>query len=310
MGSNIKMNIRRDLARWFYVDLAGGNTTLIAGSGRSGTSWLANICNYRNDFRYMFEPLNPASFREPQHIESWCLSKEAQSPMVERMLTGELDGDWVDSRNRRFIARRRLIKEIRSNLMLTWMQSRFPKLKIVTIVRNPLMVAASRARLNRLSDGSEWVWKPSLERLLKEPNLIAMLSTSELALLKKQIGCGIALETIADWCINNLVALRLSPLDGTHRVYYEALSDHTEATVKALLEFIGVPYEASVLDMVARPSETSRHQSATNDDLHDGVAAEAWISDLTEREVEVGLELLDTFNVRQLYTPEWGPVHE
>jgi hypothetical protein len=32
------------------------NTIFLAGTGRSGTTWLSNIINYKNEYRYMFEP--------------------------------------------------------------------------------------------------------------------------------------------------------------------------------------------------------------------------------------------------------------
>ena len=34
-------------------------TVLLAGTGRSGTTWAANIINYANTYRFMFEPFYP-----------------------------------------------------------------------------------------------------------------------------------------------------------------------------------------------------------------------------------------------------------
>ena len=51
------------IVKYGCFDWAGDDVVLISGSGRSGTSWLANICNYKNDFRYIFEPLNPKKIR-------------------------------------------------------------------------------------------------------------------------------------------------------------------------------------------------------------------------------------------------------
>ena len=38
------------------------NTVLVAGSGRSGTTWLAQILNFRKEFRMIFEPMTRKSF--------------------------------------------------------------------------------------------------------------------------------------------------------------------------------------------------------------------------------------------------------
>ncbi len=34
-------------------------TVFVSGVGRSGTTWVANIINYANDYRFMFEPFHP-----------------------------------------------------------------------------------------------------------------------------------------------------------------------------------------------------------------------------------------------------------
>jgi len=306
LGANIEMTVRQKLARRFYLDLAGEDTTLISGSGRSGTSWLANICNYRNDFRYMFEPLNPDAHKSNCEVESWCLSESDDSLLVRRMLAGNLRGRWVDSRNQCFFAQRRLIKEIRSNLMLGWMQQHFSVLKIVVIIRNPLMVAASRMRLDKLTDGSQWIWKPSLDRLLKEPHLNALLSSTERALLGQQVGQGVVMETIADWCINNLVARRLPSSSQLTTVYYEAMTAKPEATIKSLFEHINVRYDPIVLDMVRTPSETARVQ---RNDATDSNRGPDWAKDLSDKDSKLAMELLEAFDINQLYTADWAPVN-
>ena len=45
-----------------YVDLEKGDhrsSVFLAGSGRSGTTWLSEIINHRRGYRYVFEPFNP-----------------------------------------------------------------------------------------------------------------------------------------------------------------------------------------------------------------------------------------------------------
>ena len=34
-------------------------TTVLAGSGRGGTTWLAELINYENDYRFMFDLIEP-----------------------------------------------------------------------------------------------------------------------------------------------------------------------------------------------------------------------------------------------------------
>jgi len=190
--------------------------------------------------------------------------------------------------------------------MLGWMQQHFSVLKIVVIIRNPLMVAASRMRLDKLTDGSQWIWKPSLDRLLKEPHLNALLSSTERALLGQQVGQGVVMETIADWCINNLVARRLPSSSQLTTVYYEAMTAKPEATIKSLFEHINVRYDPIVLDMVRTPSETARVQ---RNDATGSNRGPDWAKDLSDKDSKLAMELLEAFDINQLYTADWAPVN-
>ena len=50
-----------------YVDLGKGDhrdAVFLAGSGRSGTTWLSEVINYKGGYRYVFEPsTRPGSAR-------------------------------------------------------------------------------------------------------------------------------------------------------------------------------------------------------------------------------------------------------
>lgn len=61
----------------FGVDLAKGDhrrTVLIAGTGRSGTTWLSGLVNHDRRYRDVFEPFNPGKveafrgFRSKQYL--------------------------------------------------------------------------------------------------------------------------------------------------------------------------------------------------------------------------------------------------
>lgn len=40
------------------------NTIIVAGSGRSGTTWLGDILNYKNNYRVLFEPFHKQKTKE------------------------------------------------------------------------------------------------------------------------------------------------------------------------------------------------------------------------------------------------------
>lgn len=284
------------LAKSVCFDRAGSDVVLVCGSGRSGTSWLANICNYQNDFRYLFEPLNPVFF-EPTESVQWCLSTEQDFPVLRSALEGKVSNKWVNSRNRRVFAKRRLVKEIRSNFMLSWVNENYPKTKIVLITRNPLAVAASRKSLSLRQDNSKWVWEPELSVLLNEPALKESLNQTQFDALSSQVGKGIVLETIADWCINNLIVYDHLERNTYFHVYYEHLVSNGQAVCKQLMRYIGVEYHACIEQALTRTSETSRSPVVLT-----------WRDVLTKQEIREATELLAIFGVERLYTADWQPV--
>ena len=58
---NFLERTKNKVSRSFFVDLSTDyrDTILLAGSGRSGTTWVSDIMNYDNEYRYIFEPFHP-----------------------------------------------------------------------------------------------------------------------------------------------------------------------------------------------------------------------------------------------------------
>src|SRR5438552_19014615 len=73
---------RRRYMHWMFLDLPGasGTTVLLAGSARSGTTWLAAVINYDNSHRYMFDPFRPDRLDETRI----CASPQYVRPDDER----------------------------------------------------------------------------------------------------------------------------------------------------------------------------------------------------------------------------------
>lgn len=292
---------KRLLINYGSFDLAGDDVVLISGSGRSGTSWLANICNFQNDFRYLFEPLNPVFLNQKK--VKWCLSAGDEFCALALPLQGEVSNSWVNSRNNKLIARRRLIKEIRSNFMLSWVIKNAPKTKVLVMLRNPLAVAASRKKLDQRKDGSDWQWLPCLEQLLEEPLLKEVIDEHQFELLNKQLGQGIVMETIADWCINNLLALRLIKEGELKLVYYEDLLENGSDEVIEIFKFINVEVKqnSDIERALLQRSETSRNL------IENRQLLDQWKTVLREDEISQATDLLMAFGISDLYKQDWAP---
>ncbi len=134
-----------------FLDLAGSRVAFLAGSGRSGTTWIQEIINFKKDHRVVFEPfwadrvpicaafarhpyLRPSN-REPRFV-----------PPARQIIRGRLRSDWTDQFTDAGVYRFRLIKDIRANLFLFWLRHQYPRLPIILLLRHPVAVATSQLK--------------------------------------------------------------------------------------------------------------------------------------------------------------------
>lgn len=129
------------------------NTVLLIGSTRSGTTFLMESLNKRNDYRLIFEPFNPTytkewnSFSARHYINPHSVSnKERQA--VDNILRGKIKNKWIDQYNKKIRSEKRLVKSVRANLMIDYIEIEYSDLPIIYIYRNPYDVVASRMNLN------------------------------------------------------------------------------------------------------------------------------------------------------------------
>jgi hypothetical protein len=238
-----------------YVDLGKGDhrdSVFLAGSGRSGTTWLSEVINHSGGYHYVFEPFNPARvgafghFRSKQYLRPDDTREEFLKP-ASLALTGALKSSWTDRFNRALVARRRLIKDIRANLLLGWMRANFPGMPIVLLLRHPCAVVVSRLALG---------WKDNLSETMEQQDLV------EDFLLPMETEIHAARDAFERhlilWCIDNYVPLRQFPPGEIHLTFYENLLINPEAELQSLFTFLGEDLDDRTCDRLDRPSPLSR----------------------------------------------------
>jgi hypothetical protein len=284
-----------------YLDSGSGpeDSVLVAGSGRSGTTWVAGIVNYRNDYRYIHEPFRPHRLKtarvfRPRH---YIRPNERDPQLIgaaDAILSGRIRSMWTDKYNRKRLPGKRLIKEVRGNLLLPWLQQNFPQTPVVLLLRHPCAVVASQLRL--ASD-----WRVDLGRFLQEDELMEdHLSPFRDALQ----GARTPFEKhLIVWCIENLVPLRhLSPA-GTHVGLYEWFVTDPETEIERLFRFLGADFDPRVLDTIGRPSPvTERGSEGAGRRRLDG-----WRDVVSEAELRWAADLLGLFGLDHLYGDDTMP---
>jgi len=258
----------------------------VVGTARSGSTWLAELINHRNEYRLVFEPFRrdrvrkARGFRRGHYIDP----QQQDHPLarsIDALLAGRVRGWWTDRQNRRRIANRRIVKEVRLTNLLPWIRARHPDLPIVYVVRDPIDVARSWLELG---------WGDDLDELLDQPQLL-----ERFPVLVDRIDYiaarGDAIERhVLRWCLENVVSLTGYAELNVHLVIYERLRAEPQREIDDLFAYLGRDPRGA--DAVVRnPSSTA------------GFARRKTVR-VTEAQRRRAAEIMDGFGLRDLVSFE------
>jgi len=272
----------------------------VAGIGRSGTTWLANLLNYDNRYRYLFEPLHPNYIEAVRHFQLYQYLRpgdrrpEFLEP-VRRVLSGQIRDPRIDKLNHRAVATRRLVKDVFANLYLGWLHEAFPSVPIVMIIRHPMAVADSQPKLDH------YVWLQQASALLEQPDLVADFLgpyADDIRRVTDPFEVAIVI-----WALVHLVPLRQLGAGAMHVCFYEHLCELPQEEMAGLEQFLGRRPGAAWRDTrfhaaLTRPSEEARPDSPV---LVGGKSVDAWMQHVSTREIDGALRLLDRFGLGGIY---------
>lgn len=260
MRQRAKAILRRARALAPFRDPEDNGNVLILGSGRSGTTWLAEQVALNSEGRIIFEPLHPQVAGKP----SWAGSQSYVPPkdpcptaraFFDPILDGRFRSVWTDRYNHRFIYQHRVIKMIRGNLMLGWFAATYPDARIALVLRRPFDVAMSQIRCG---------WPSSIDHLLDQPKLLEDYGDclpEAISMARSPFELN-----IVQWCIENGLALRqfekASKANTNLAVYeYEELKQDPDL-FRSFLAFCGAKSDAHALRHLRKPSRAANLSDA------------------------------------------------
>jgi len=271
----------------------------VAGTGRSGTTWLAQLINAKDKFRLIVEPFHPESGVPAVRTLPRYIRPSDDRPGLVAPASAVL----FSYRNRRVIPRRRLIKDIHSNLRLGWFRAQFPNFRLILLIRHPCAVAVSQRR----RAGHDAGWDFDLDAYLSEPGLVSDHLgdvVGELGKLRDDFA-----RRIAQWCIETSVPLRQFRHNRELIVtFYEDLVTEP-VRVSKLLERIGVQAPNSLDEHLVRPSTTTWRQDEWRLESPDQAITD-WTKRVSGSEVRRTLDLLELFGLDSLYGEDPFPLPE
>ncbi len=198
------------------------NTPLIlAGTGRSGTSWLLDVFSLLWHYRPIFEPLHTQQVPEAKGLlRLYLTSEETHSQLrehLEKVFWGKPENAWIRwmhmgittntplSRKSlqyvynlpkyRFWAKNRVVKLINGNLLLEWLQENFD-VSIIFVIRHPCAVVASQKKMG---------WASGLDCFTQQKKLVNDYLNPFLPLVDSVNN--LTENFTLRWCIENYVPL-------------------------------------------------------------------------------------------------------
>lgn len=276
--------------------ISPNETILIAGSGRSGTTWLANIIAACQGFGIIFEPFDHRKVPEAKilPLRTYLRPKEEcpkKKNFVEEILCGRIHNTWIDRENKNLLIWKYLVKSIRANLMLAWIDYNF-HCPIIYVIRHPCAVVLSRLKLN---------WETHLDVFLNQENLMQDF----LYKFKTLIGRAktpIQKHTIM-WCVENLIPLSQYSRHDWIFCTYENLCNNTLEETDRILGKLGIKRTPRINQAINGFYQT-RQDSAIRigkNPIRD------WKKTLSKNEINEILSIVHTFGIK-LYTEELLPI--
>jgi len=311
-SKRLKRNIlseAKQLRGQLFLDLNRDhkNTIMLVGDGRSGTTWISNIINHRNEFRYMFEPFHPTfvksakGFRFYQYLRP--TDKEPYFLNTARsILTGQLRNKRVDQYNRRPLYKKRLVKDIFAHLYLKWITEQFPGVRVILLLRHPCAVAISKLKLkkswNGLESPKEFLAKKELVEDYIHPFIEDIKASN--SLFEQQIFI---------WCITHYVILKQFRDGQIHLAFYENFCIRPKEEIRKLFSFIEKDSKGAVSDKVIsqilkQPSQTTQISSAI---LLGENLIDQWRSNITDEQMDRAVQILKKFQLDTIYSYESLP---
>ena len=281
------------------------NTLWIIGDGRSGTTWLGDIINWEKNFREMFEPFHPDKVESAkpyalhQYIRVDDDSDNYFASLMNNIFTGKFKNKRVDEINKSIFYNGLLVKDIFGHLIASWVQKRYPDIKIILLMRNPFEVALSK------ENKKNWMWMEDPKLFLEQKQLYKdFLQPFEDTI--KSVSDDYIERQIMIWAIIHYVLFQQIKKDNLHIVFYESLVNNPKEEISNLMNYINnqdnIEIPSKLLFMIQKPSRVaSEKMKKKKPNTKD------WKKQLTSAQLHNGLEILSVFKLNKIYGEDFNP---
>jgi hypothetical protein len=233
-------------------------TIVVAGTARSGTTWVGQMFAALPRTAVVFEPLiGPAARAHGvgwHTVEGTRVEAPNEVDFVRRALGARDRNRWTMRDNSTWqtvAARTWIFKEVRVNRILPWMVDRFGLSRAVVVVRDPIAVVASQITMADGDPVEAWLGGP---RSSAPPSLVS--SYPWLADVEVDPANPVA-QLALHWALDQLVPLT-RPDPRIHVFDYDALRTDPRGHIAPLLTAWGFAVPSDLEVVATRPSSVTK----------------------------------------------------
>jgi len=305
-------NLYLKAAAFYHLRNKGPESTIIiCGSGRSGTTWLAEQLSYLEGSFTVFEPLKRGNSKRlmtmdfdggAQHIPQGTTRKESGEIVKlfdELMIGGFMNPNHSNGRIKGFLNYQYLIlKFIRLHLSLPWIVDNYLVKKPIYLIRNPYAVISSQWQHDAF---------PNILNTLEIPqtpfNSLYKRFEHVFPLIDNNIKRKTFYWALEQWYILN------HPFHHKKKwlmVCYEDLITDPEQQLANILKGLGIQDDSALDNMlknIQRPSNSFNPKSSLEDQLH------KWKKKLNENQVKDIDQILSFFDLDNAYDKDSGLIN-
>ena len=278
----------------------------VIGSGRSGTTWVTDMLNYKQGFREMLEPCRPhvvadSNFLALNDYRRPGKKDERLALFYAEVFSGRFKHVDVDSAANRLRFKGLMVKDVFANLFAKHLHNLFPNVKPILLLRNPFEVALS------MQSKKDWVWMTDPMLFLNQPDLVEDFLLPYVPLITEVSERGDYIEKLLlIWCIINYVPLKQFKKEEILVVFYEDVKRNPSAEVSQMWQFIRGSADVPPMSI---PNHVSAKTSGVSTELGKKFTKDegAWRDKLSATQLKNGNSILDAFGFGDLYSEAGVP---
>ncbi|MDX2411905.1 MAG: sulfotransferase domain-containing protein [Woeseiaceae bacterium] len=281
---------------------------LVIGEGRGGTTWLANLLNFDNHYRMLFEPFQAENFRPPISYQSeYPFPDSDGSDVVDRHIKKVIRGNFISGHaNVRFpkaLYRGLMIKDISAQLIIDQLCDSAPTMRRIMIVRHPFAVAVSKSK------AFSWPTDPSTFLSGDNPRRAEIEGRRDIIDEVTATGDPILIQILL-WCLSTRFALSSRSINSFTLVFYEDLITRPKHELPRIFSRLGLFGRYSEnQQLIEEQLDHRSHVTFRNNVIEDSRKRRtAWHNEWDVKTIDAGLQILEGFGFQKVYSDSFSPL--